>query len=206
MVISQRQQEALSELINIGYGRSAASLSQLTGQKISLSAPKVGVHSMDEVRQALGEAIKGEVWSVHQIFSGPLSGHSLLLLGNDAVTTLTELVAHKKLTPEGALRTKREVLIEVGNIVLHGGMGICGDMLKVHVKFAVPGLRIESIDQLLSTVTVDEKEVSYAILVRTRFHIVGTDVSGYFVVVLGVTSFAKLIDALDGWEARGGGG
>ena len=65
------QQDALIELLNIGFGRAAASLSQLTGHRVLLEVPKVTVHPIDEVTQSLEEFITSDVASVHQIFSGP---------------------------------------------------------------------------------------------------------------------------------------
>ena len=36
MVLTELQQDALVEVINIGFGRAAASLSKLTGQRVQL--------------------------------------------------------------------------------------------------------------------------------------------------------------------------
>ena len=89
MELNSRHREALAELINIGYARAGKALSELTGQRIVLNAPKVEIHSIDLVRQELNQLVKGEVASVHQIFSGPVSGHALLLVSNETAEALT---------------------------------------------------------------------------------------------------------------------
>jgi len=199
--LTSRHREALAELINIGYARAGKALSELTGQRIVLNAPVVEIHSIDVVRVALNDLIKGEVASVHQFFSGPVAGHALLLVSNEAAEVLTStLVSGVPSNEQQAAR--REALIEVGNILLQASMGLCGELLQVHVSFAVPRLEIETIDDMLNSICVNDRELQFAVLVRTRFELQNSQVSGYIVVILGVTSFSRLLDELDRWEAR----
>ncbi len=201
MELTLRHREALAELINIGYARAGKSLSELTGERIVLNAPMVEIHSIDVVRVALNDLIKGEVASVHQVFSGPVAGHALLLVSNETADALTStLVAGVPSNEQPAAR--REALTEVGNILLQASMGLCGELLQVHVSFTVPRLEIETIDDMLNSICVNNKELQFAVLVRTRFELQDSQVSGYIVVILGVTSFSRLLDELDRWEAR----
>jgi len=199
--LTPRHREALAELINIGYARAGKALSELTGERIILNAPMVEIHSIDVVRVALNDLIKGEVASVHQVFSGPVAGHALLLVNTETVHALTStLVAG---VPSNEQQTaRREALTEVGNILLQASMGLCGELLQVHVSFTVPRLEIETIDDMLNSICVNNQELQFAVLVRTRFELQNSQVSGYIVVILGVTSFSRLLDGLDRWEAR----
>ena len=201
MELTSRHREALAELINIGYARAGKSLSELTGERIVLNAPMVEIHSIEVVRVALNDLVKGEVASVHQVFSGPVAGHALLLVGNDVVEVLTSrLVAGVPASEQQTAR--REALTEVGNILLQASMGLCGELLQVHVSFTVPRLEIETIDDMLNSISVNNQELQFAVLVRTRFELQNSQVSGYIVVILGVTSFSRLLGELDKWEAR----
>jgi chemotaxis protein CheC len=201
MKLPSKQREALSELINIGYGRAAAALCELTGQRVSLEVPQVELFFINEIGLGLREVFKEEVWSVHQFFSGRLKGHAMLLADEKAALTLSQLIVREELRPGEDAAAAREVLEEVGNILLRGAVGICGDLLRMEVSFSVPRLRIESVDDLLNSVTVQTEEVQYALMVRTRFRIVSSQVSGYLVLILGVTSFTRMMEALDQWEA-----
>jgi chemotaxis protein CheC len=49
MELTAVQQDALIELLNIGFGRAAASLSQLTGHRVLLEVPNVTIFSVDQV-------------------------------------------------------------------------------------------------------------------------------------------------------------
>jgi len=38
--------------------------------------------------------------------------------------------------------------------------------------------------------------------VHTRFHLRDSDISGYMVIILGITSFSRLLSELEKWERR----
>ena len=177
-------------------------MSDLTGQRIALNAPKVELYSISHVKDALGEILKGEVASVQQIFSGPVSGHALLLISREGAEILTSLLVDEKTSAAEGRAARREALAEMGNIVLQGSMGVCGNLLQIHVSFSVPSLALESVDDLLNSIVVDQKELQFALLVRTRFELLKSQVSGYLVVILGITSFSTLLEELDNWEKR----
>src|SRR5688572_18414107 len=100
MDLTTSQQDALTELINIGYARAAAALSDLTGHRISLEVPEVAIHLIPEIRQKLERVISGEVASVNQVFSGPISGNAILLLDRKAAMLLNRLFTDREDTPE----------------------------------------------------------------------------------------------------------
>jgi len=191
-------------LINIGYGRAAGALSDLTGQRIVLTSPQVELYSIEQVREALNQILKGEVASVQQVFTGPVSGHALLLISREGADVLTSLLIDEKTIAAEGRAARREALAEVGNIVLQGSLGVCGNLLQIHVSFSVPSLALETVDDLLNSITIEEKELQFALLVRTRFELLQSQVSGYLVVVLGITSVSKLLEELDRWEERQG--
>jgi len=201
MELTASQQDALTELINIGYARAAAALSDLTGHRISLEVPEVAVHLITEIREKLRSVIKGEVASVNQIFSGPIRGNAILLLDHEAALLLTRLLTDRSDAPDldGAAR---EVITEVGNIVLNACLGAFGNLLKVQVSFTVPYLQVETVEKVLRSITVAGDELEYALIIHTRFHMRASDVSGYLVIILGVTSLETLLLELQKWEDR----
>jgi chemotaxis protein CheC len=202
MELTAAHQDALTELINIGYGRAAASLSQLTRRRITLEVPKVAVYAIDAAVAALREVMRGEVATVHQIFSGAVSGHALLLLDRDAALTLNSLLIDEKYVPGELHQAEREVLTEVGNILLNACLGVFGNVLRVQMTFSVPRFHVESVEDVLKTATIQSRELQYALTVHTRFHVRTSDVSGYLMMILGVTSLSRLTAELEKWEQR----
>lgn len=202
MKLTERQSDALSELINIAFARTGAALSELTGHRVLLDPPEVAVYRTEELRGALAKFVPGDVASIHQVFAGPVAGDALLLLNYAGAVHLTELLTdgHK---PSSYLdESAREVLTEVGNILLNACLGMFGNLLNVHVTFSVPRLHLETLDELIDSTTTDKTEMHYALVVYTGFHIRDSSVKGFLVIVLSVDSLDRLIQEVDAWEAH----
>jgi len=203
MDLTAHQTDALTELINIGYGRAAAALSDLTGHRITLEVPHVSMHDIRAVAPMLRELVHGEVASVNQVFSGPIAGNALLLLDEQAALMLSRLltdegVAYGDRIDSGA----REIITEVGNILLNACLGVFGNILKVHVTFAVPRLQVESVERVLRSITIGSAELTHALMVHTRFQLRSSGVSGYMVIILGMTSLERMLEELEAWDRR----
>lgn len=203
MELTLPQKDALTELINIGYGRAANALSELTGYRVVLEVPQVAVHEIEQVSPLLERVMNGEVAAVNQVFSGPIAGNALLLLEEEAAVVLSRLFDHERAPTRGFDASAREVITEIGNILLNACLGVFGNLLNVQVAFAVPRLHVETVDHLVDSLTTEAKEkLNYALMIQTRFSLRTSDVSGYLIIILGVTSLDRLMRELENWEGR----
>ena len=191
------QTDAFTELFNIGLHRAAASLSELTGQRIVVELPRLWISPIQHMRPRLMELLDGDLASVHQIFGGGVSGDAVLLLEYEKAALLAKLMTQDEVALSGRLdQSAREVLAEVGNIVLGACLSVFGDVLKVSVSFSVPRIHIESLDGLLQSLTVEHDELQYAVIAATRFRLSELEVGGYLIVALGLTSLELISKAL----------
>jgi chemotaxis protein CheC len=194
------QQDALIELLNIGFGRAAASLSQLTGHRVLLEVPQVTIHPVGEVTASLEGVISAEVASVHQIFSGPVAGDALLMLDQSGAAMLKELLTNEPALPLSIDASAREVITEVGNILLNACLGTFGNILHVQVTFSVPRLSLQSVGAILETLRVHREGVRYALVIHAGFKLRDAEVRGYLVIVLSVASLDRLLREIEQWE------
>jgi chemotaxis protein CheC len=203
MELTDRQRDAIAELINIAFARTGAALSELTGHRVMLNAPEVSVHPTAELPAALAKFIPGEIASIHQVFGGPVAGDAILLLNHDGAVHLTDLLTDGGAQPAGRLdESAREVLTEVGNILLNACLGMFGNLLDVRVSFSVPRLHLETLDELLASLITGDSEPQYALVIYTAFHVRDSSVRGFLVMVLSVTSLDRLIQEVEAWEGR----
>ena len=201
MVLTDRQNDALAELINIAFSRTGAALSELTGQRVLLSPPSVSVHRTTDLPMALARYIPGEVASIHQVFAGPVAGDALLLLNYEGAMELTNLLIEEPI-PDFLDESAREVLTEVGNILLNACLGMFGNLLRVHVSFSVPRLHLESLDDLVGSLLTGEDDRRYALVVSTAFEVRDSAVTGFLVMALSVASLDRLLHEVEEWEGR----
>lgn len=200
MDLSTDQQDALIELINIGFGRAAAALSKLTGHRVQLEVPQVAMCPMEEMAERLRPLLGNELATVHQIFSGPVGGDALLVLDQHSASILKELLTNEPALPLAIDGSAREVVTEIGNILLNACLGTFGNLLKVQVSFAVPHLTLETLDSVVNSIAVDREGLRYALIVHSSFRLRNSSLTGYLVIILGVASMERLIDALERWE------
>ena len=204
MILTERQSDALAELVNIAFARTAAALSELTGHGVRLNPPEVSVHPASELPSVLARFLPGEVTSIHQVFVGPVSGDALLLLNYDGALQLASLLTQDSGQRSYLDESSREVLTEVGNILLNACLGMFGNLLQVRFSFSVPGLHMEALDELLDSLIRDTGPLHYALVISTAFQVRDSAVSGYLVIVLTVASLDRLVQEVEGWEQRQG--
>jgi chemotaxis protein CheC len=198
--LTPRQQDALIELLNIGFGRAGASLSQLTGHRVLLDVPEVSIHPIAGLREVLGTVFTSDVASVHQIFAGPVAGDALLVLDHSAAGMLKQLLTDEPSLPLRIDASAREVLTEVGNILLNACLGTFGNLLNVQVSFSVPQLNLDTLHGVLETLMVHRESMRYAMLVHAGFRLRDAEVHGFLVIVLSVASLDRLIRSVEQWD------
>ena len=200
MELSELQRDALTELINIGFGRAAASLSRITGHRVVLEVPQVAIHPINEVNAALSGVVRGDIATVHQVFSGPVAGDALLVLDTAGASLIKQLLTDEMPLPLAMDASGQEVITEVGNILLNACLGMFGNLLKVQVSFSVPRLTLETLGIVLDSISVERQELRYALVVHAAFRLRDNSLSGYLVIMLGVSSLDRLLTAVEVWQ------
>jgi chemotaxis protein CheC len=197
MILDEFETDALGELFNVGLNRAAASLSEITSQRIVVEMPRLVICPIEDIESSLNELVGGELATVHQGFGGAVAGDAVLLLEQQDAAALTSLMTCGEAALGGALdESAREVLAEIGNIVLGACLSGFGDMLQRPVSFSVPRIHIESLKGILRSLIVDSDEVQYAVIAATQFRLSELAVEGYLIVAVGVQSLERISHAL----------
>jgi chemotaxis protein CheC len=155
---------------------------------------------VDEIADCLRPTLENEVATVHQIFSGPVDGDALLVLDQRSAAILKELLTSEPALPLEIDRSAREVLTEIGNILLNACLGTFGNLLKVQVSFSVPHLTLDTLESVVGSIAVNREGLRYALIVHASFKLRDSNLRGYLVIVLGVASLERLIRSLEIWE------
>ena len=201
MKIDELDLDALTELFNIGLHRAASSLSDLTGQRIIVDLPQLWVCPIEETHARLIELLQGDLATVHQIFRGTVTGDAVLVLQYESAARLATLMTDGEVAIGGRLdQSAREVLAEIGNVILSSCLSSFGDMLRVSVSFSVPRIHVESLEGMLRSLQVDKEDLHFALLAATQFRLSEEEVGGYLIIAVGVSSLTIIADALAAGE------
>ena len=197
MNVEDLDKDALTELFNIGLHRAASALSELTGQRILVDLPRLWVCPIADTYARLVDFLDGDLATVHQIFRGSVTGDAVLVLDYGSAAQLTGLMTDGSVALGGRLdQSAREVLAEVGNVILSSCLSSFGDMLHVSVTFSVPRMHVESLEGLLRSLQVESEDVSYTLLAATRFRLSEGEVGGYLMIAVGMSSLELIARAL----------
>ncbi len=202
MELNPQQTDALTELINIGYGRAANSLSELTGHRVTLAVPRITMHAIHDIPPLVASIATGKVASVNQEFAGPISGNALLLMDEKSATVLSRRLSDEHAPAEGFDTGSREIIVEVGNILMNACLGVFGNVLQVQVLFAAPRLQVTELDRILALITGDPAERRYGLVIHTQFHLRDNNFTGFLLIVLGGNSLDRMLREINAWENR----
>jgi len=159
------------------------------------------MHRLAQLDSQLADFMQGEIATVQQTFTGDISVIGILLLNYESAIELAELVM-----PGEGWRKRRldsaacEVLMEIGNILLNGCIGMLGNLVQIQLSFSVPHLQLRALDKLLYSFVIGENQLSYALGMSTTFSLRDSLVTGYIMLVLDVASIECLVQALETWS------
>ena len=202
MRLTELQKDAVTELINIAFSRAAASLSHLTNSRVELEVPEISMHRIPHIADAIGKFASGDVATVHQVFTGPVAGDAFLLLNFDGAVHLVDLLTGIETSKRALGASAREVITEVGNILMNACLGVFGNLLRVRFSFSVPRLSLDDLGNMVRSLVVDDDTLHHALVVGARFRMRGSEVTGCLVLVLGIASFELFLQAVENWAER----
>ncbi len=179
--LDDRQKDALKELGNIGAAHAATALSQMIGQTIEMSVPKVTF-----VRKAQIEKSKkfNDVpgISIYMDMYGKINGKILIFFEYKNAMTLTEILLREELgTIQKISEVEESALKEVGNILASSYLNAISQVVDGILLPSVPHISIDTLAGVLSYFSIRFKDVvQNALWIETELRANKTRISGDF--------------------------
>ncbi|MCK4642639.1 chemotaxis protein CheC [bacterium] len=179
--LDDKQKDALKELGNIGAAHAATALSQMIGQTIEMSVPKVTF-----VRKAQIEKSKkfNDVpgISIYMDMYGKINGKILIFFEYKNAMTLTEILLREDLgTIHKISEVEESALKEVGNILASSYLNAISQVVDGILLPSVPHISIDTLAGVLSYFSIRFKDVvQNALWIETELRANKTRISGDF--------------------------
>lgn len=179
--------DALQELMNIGFGQAAAELAEIIDISVQLSFPKLNTVRIDELPAFISEDIHNisKCNIIEQTFRGNVGGVAFLIFPYGTEKEFVSLFhadEDDELEHELFIDVEREVLSEVGNILIGACVSKIFDLLKTPVNYTPPhtmiGQRFE--DKLFKGRFSGD---DFAIMLKTDFSLSQKSVEGFLFLV-----------------------
>lgn len=195
--LTEIQEDALKELINIGVGRAAGMLNEMTSSRIRLRVPWLRVSEAGELKSII-EGDGEQLSAVKMGFGGPLSGTAALIFPKtEAALLVSHLTGEPLDTPDiDALRAV--TLTEIGNIVVNCVLGSMMNLIQRQIIFTLPNYCEGDLSTVISSSLGSSTD--RVLLVRTRFCLEEMQLEGDIVLILDVGSLDQLITGIESLE------
>lgn len=176
--------DVLRELMNIGVGRAARAIAELSGREVALRVVEIEFLDLTSASQ-LAE-LRGQInLRVSQNFTGGLEGCGLFTLNRDGAVRLAQLLLGKCDEDPAFDDLDQGALLELGNIVVGSAVGMLAAELQVEVRYELPQLQLRGIKEvgdLFSDIVGADRMP--ALLMRASLSLPDDVVNGYLMLFL----------------------
>ncbi len=186
--------DAVAEVLNVGMGSAAASLSEMINDKVKLSVPGVEFVSRRVAAEHINAKAKTDVSGVHQHFQGAFSGDAMLLFPEEQSLQLVRAVLQQDdMTLEDLTEMEQEAMTEIGNVILNSCLCSMADMFGKEMRGEIPEFVQGSVEQVL---TDDKKKIenteAIVLLLNMEFSVDTKNIQGYVTFLMDVEQVEQL--------------
>lgn len=199
-VLTAEEKDILQEVMNIGFGSAAADLADVIDLYVILSVPVIRILETAELLSYIKKEVVDyqDVSIIEQNFWSKFKGLALVVFSSGAGKGLLTLMGKREeilLESDPIGRLEKEILIEIGNILVGACVGKVAELLGDVVSYWPPRVLIGNLaDTHISDDAFNPEDV--VIVLQTVFHFSGRHVSGYLFLVTSHDSINWLKQAL----------
>jgi chemotaxis protein CheC len=203
-IMSDEERDTLQEMMNIAFGRAAASLADLISIFVCLSVPCVQLLRGDKLIEYLQQVVgpEREINIVEESFWGELQGSAFLVFPSGAGNQLVPLFGDEETLFEGEARedVERDALLTTGGILIGACVGKLAELLGSRVSYSPAKLVATSQRDSVPAGLWDADAI--AIVLKTDFSFRDESVEGFLFLVTSPQSIEWLKQALADFLAQ----
>jgi len=132
------EQDALTEIFNIGVGVAAEALYQLGGEHVPLSVPVVELTSQAQAQTHYLDKETQPLLGIRQTYRGEFTTDALLMFRQENGLELARLLAGPDVAGEELADMVHDALGEIGNIILNAVISNLSSTLKLPLEGSLP--------------------------------------------------------------------
>jgi chemotaxis protein CheC len=200
-LLNELQLDALTELVNIGVSRAAASLREMVGSQVHLSVPNVTLENRAGAIAILAKREISNLVAVHQVFEGDITGRALLIFPETKSLELVRAITGGDLPLEDIIELEQEALAETGNILLNSCLATIANMLQRSLKMSLPEMLRGNAATFFSLAPPPEAG-DVVMFLYINFAIRERDITGYIAMIMDLPSLTALTHLLDDFIQR----
>lgn len=191
VTLDELERDALTELVNIGVSRAAASLRKMVGSQVLLSVPSVEVVTQNAAAALIGQRESDDLVAIRQEFGGAFSGKALLIFPEDNSLELVRAIVGDEVDAAEVASLKDEALAETGNVILNGCLGTIANMLNQSLQMSLPQV-LYGDGKVLFDVGVEPGTNGLVLFLYIDFSVRDRNIRGYIAMIMDLPSLVML--------------
>jgi chemotaxis protein CheC len=192
------QIDALREVANIGAGHAATALSQMIGETIMITVPRINVSRLEDARPQVGPPDE-PVAAVLMHMMGDLTGRTLLVFPRRTAHRLASLLLHAKDTTDDLTDMEQSAIKEAGNILSSAYMNALSDFMGMMLIPSPPSLAVDMSSAVLTTAHLQfgtDKDFVFCVESEFLLDNVEEHLRGYFLLLPDSASLHAILKAV----------
>lgn len=190
-LLNELERDALTELVNIGVSRAAASLRKMVGGEVLLSVPSLEIIGHRKAAALIQEREGDEVMAVRQEFGGAFQGRALLIFPRANGMELVRAVLGESISAAEAAEMETEALAETGNVILNSCLATMANMLERSLTMSLPEVLRHGGASLLQVEEAAGEE-GLVLFLYINFSVQSRSIRGYIAMVMDLSSLETL--------------
>jgi len=179
--------DAVAEVLNIGMGSAASSLSEMINEEVKLSVPAVEFVTRLVAANHISDKAKTDVSGVHQNFSGAFGGDAMLIFPEEQSLELVRAVLQQDdITLEDLTEMEQEAMTEIGNVILNSCLCSMADMFGKEMRGEIPEFVHGSVEQVFSDEGGLVHTEAIVLLLNMDFSVDKKNIQGYVTFLMDV--------------------
>lgn len=194
--LSDLHLDTLTEVFNIGAGRAASSLSEIVGEEVKLSVPRIQFIESAKIDMQTLSLNSPKLGVVRQQFSGPFDADAMLLFTEERALEIVRDMMGSQMSVSELAEYEQDAMCELGNIILNACVSAMADILVLFLESSLPQYSIDSSAMLWQQIVVNTDQPVMMIL-HIDLSIEKRHTQGYLVFLLSTPSLQKLVIHID---------
>jgi chemotaxis protein CheC len=198
LALKALQIDALREVANIGAGHAATALSQMIGETIMISVPRINVSRLEDVRPQLGPPDE-PVAAVLMHMMGDLTGRTLLVFPRTTAHRIAALLLHVNGRDDDFSDMEQSAIKEAGNILSSAYMNALSDFMGMMLIPSPPSLAVDMSSAVLTTAHLQfgtDKDLVFCVESELLLDNVAEHLRGYFLLLPDSASLHAILKAV----------
>lgn len=197
-ILNEFYVDAVAEVLNIGMGSAAASLSEMINDEVKLSVPGVEFVSRSEAAEIISTKTKTDVSGVHQHFEGAFNGDAMLLFPEEQSLQLVRAVLQQDdIALDDLTDMEQEAMTEIGNVILNACLCSMADMFGKQIHVEIPEFVQGSLHQVFSEDGTNGKTEAIVLLLNMDFAVDQKNIQGYVTFLMDVDSVIQFKENIE---------